>query len=76
MRNNMEDTSQKFLDELTELCNRYGVMITGCGCCGSPFLRKITPGFYRLYDQGQPWYGRDLRYVEPDDPDYSEEVDD
>ena len=27
-----------FLAELTELSRRHGIVIGGCGCCGSPFL--------------------------------------
>lgn len=27
-----------FLTELEALYKKYGVIITGCGCCGSPFL--------------------------------------
>lgn len=27
-----------FLAELTELSRKHGVVIGGCGCCGSPFL--------------------------------------
>lgn len=32
---------QGFLTELTELSNRYGIVIGGCGCCGSPYLDYI-----------------------------------
>lgn len=27
-----------FLNELTELTQKYGIKICGCGCCGSPWL--------------------------------------
>ena len=36
-----------FLLELTELSRKYQLTIGGCGCCGSPFLEKLTePGKY------------------------------
>lgn len=27
-----------FLKELSELTEKYGIEIGGCGCCGSPYL--------------------------------------
>jgi hypothetical protein len=32
---------EKFMTELSNLSSQYGIKICGCGCCGSPFLRKI-----------------------------------
>lgn len=29
---------QGFLTELGELSKKYGIIIGGCGCCGSPYL--------------------------------------
>ena len=31
----------KFLEELSELSNKYGLAISGCGCCGSPWIEEI-----------------------------------
>ena len=31
----------KFLEELSELSNKYGFVIGGCGCCGSPWVDEI-----------------------------------
>lgn len=36
---------QAFLEELTELTQRTGIVVSGCGCCDSP----------RLLVDGQPW---------------------
>jgi hypothetical protein len=29
---------KKFLKELTNLSKKYKISISGCGCCGSPYL--------------------------------------
>lgn len=36
------------LDKLTQFTRETGYMIGGCGCCGSPWLRKVKnlEGFY------------------------------
>lgn len=31
----------KFLEELSELSNKYRFVIGGCGCCGSPWVDEI-----------------------------------
>lgn len=36
----MEENERQFLLELTALTRKYGIAITGCGCCGSPALEK------------------------------------
>ena len=36
---------QAFLEDLTELSRRTGIVVSGCGCCDSP----------RLLVDGQPW---------------------
>ncbi len=33
----------EFLDALTKLCRLYGFTISGCGCCGSPYLNTLEP---------------------------------
>lgn len=33
---------QGFLTELGELSKRYGIVIGGCGCCGSPYLEYMN----------------------------------
>lgn len=35
------DKVKQFLKEISEVCNRHGLKIGGCGCCGSPFVEKI-----------------------------------
>jgi hypothetical protein len=31
---------RKFLEALSALSRQYGIIITGCGCCGSPYLTE------------------------------------
>ena len=35
------DKEKEFLIGLTELTKRTGIVIGGCGCCGSPNLQEI-----------------------------------
>lgn len=35
---NDNERLQAFLDELAKLTEKYGFVICGCGCCGSPWL--------------------------------------
>lgn len=48
-----EESRDKFLEELTELSRKHGILIAGCGCCGSPYLAEIEPdevgGFYKTH---------------------------
>ena len=39
----MTDKEIEFLKGLTELTMRTGIEISGCGCCGSPFVDKVHP---------------------------------
>jgi len=55
-----------FLKQLTELSLRTGVVIGGCGCCGSPFMqstdKKCVPevGFYASDEyENIEWQGPD-----------------
>lgn len=33
------DKAKEFLKEYEKLCQKYGIGIRGCGCCGSPYLQ-------------------------------------
>ena len=33
-----------FLIELTELTKKYDICIGGCGCCSSPYLKRVDNG--------------------------------
>ena len=53
-----------FLFELTQLSLKYQLVVGGCGCCGSPFLEKLTdPGKYTTH-------GDDLRWAEEPSTDH------
>lgn len=38
----MTDNMRNFLDGLTKLTMETGIMIAGCGCCGSPYLSEAS----------------------------------
>lgn len=35
---NSNERQAAFLRELSELSKKYGIVVDGCGCCGSPFI--------------------------------------
>lgn len=32
---------EEFARDMLTVCNKHGYYIRGCGCCGSPFVRKM-----------------------------------
>lgn len=32
---------KEFMDELTQLSKKHGVVVCGCGCCSSPYLLSM-----------------------------------
>ena len=45
-----------FLLELTQLSLKYQLRVSGCGCCGSPYLTKSDkPGQYIADDDDLQW---------------------
>ena len=36
--------ARAFVEELTELSRKHGIIICGCGCWGSPFLLDMEEG--------------------------------
>lgn len=47
------EQQEQFLEELSELTRKHGIVIAGCGCCGSPSLsdleEKMKGGYYFTY---------------------------
>jgi hypothetical protein len=41
MNETRAEKEREFLIGLTELTRRTGVVIGGCGCCGSPFIDEV-----------------------------------
>lgn len=37
-----EDQLEAFRDDLTALTKKHGIVIGGCGCCGSPFMYPLS----------------------------------
>ena len=49
------EKKREFIRELTKLTRRTGVIIGGCGCCGSPYLtveKPVNDGEYRYEGDG------------------------
>jgi len=37
-----QERADEFLQELSELTRKHGIVIYGCGCCGSPTLEAFS----------------------------------
>ena len=37
-----KEREQQFMIGLTELTRKTGMIIAGCGCCGSPYINRIV----------------------------------
>lgn len=62
----MTDNMRNFLDGLTKLTMETGVMIAGCGCCGSPYLSEVSgyiSGSYTV-EPGNGYSADNLTFVE------------
>lgn len=53
--------SQSAIKKLNKFTNETGISIGGCGCCGSPWIRKIKgSGHYtHTEDEGLTWVGEE-----------------
>jgi hypothetical protein len=38
-----DERVQEFLHELYKLFMNHGMVICGCGCCDSPWIREVDP---------------------------------
>jgi len=66
-RAQQDEAKRQFLIGLEQLTRRTGIVIGGCGCCGSPYLRPLEdeergdeagytmPGNYALEDLEVMW---------------------
>lgn len=41
-----EEEVQAFIDDYAKLVDKHGFIISGCGCCGSPFVMALTDEDY------------------------------
>ena len=46
----MEKSIENFLTEMSNLTKNYGLIIGGCGCCGSPYLTQIDGEPIPIYE--------------------------
>lgn len=50
-------THPAFLADLTRLSREHGLIIEGCGCCGSPWISEISPDSEGRYTASTHWQG-------------------
>lgn len=60
------EKEREFLDELLVLSKKHGIVIGGCGCCGSPYLHDAQPRDGSFYVMNGD-YADELRLIEPGD---------
>ena len=46
----MEKPIDNFLTEISEVTKKYGFIIGGCGCCGSPYMTKVDGSNTPIYE--------------------------
>lgn len=60
------DAERRFLVGLAKLTRETGIGICGCGCCGSPYLSRMTPD--ELADKRAGYAKADhVQWVSPSD---------
>lgn len=61
----MTENERKFYIGLEKLTRETGVIISGCGCCASPYLEEIK----RPIDEraGYAWGFSDVQWIDPND---------
>jgi hypothetical protein len=67
----MTDDERNFIIELEALSRKYKVLVGGCGCCGSPYLTKISDECEWDEREGYTYEDR-LDWLEMDDYDWDE----
>ncbi len=69
----MNEKEKEFMRGLTELTRKTGILIGGCGCCGSPYLDVASDksiadsrcGYY-MGDMGElTWTETEDKYFKP-----------
>lgn len=58
-----EEREREFMRELSALTKKHGVVVSGCGCCGSPALEDLVAD---EADAGYAYVGH-VRWVTPSD---------
>ena len=63
----------EFLREYEKLCQKYGMGLIGCGCCGSPYLNDIDDINYnkklnKIFINGSGFWHEKYQCVEECEP--------
>ena len=56
-QDSIDEQIKKFLVGLEKLTRETGVVVKGCGCCGSPWLQKLNNTIYSDVDVLNPEAG-------------------
>lgn len=55
----MDDKLKAFIEELSQLTNKYDIEIASCGCCSSPYMLGLDAEFHILAENLK--FDRDIR---------------
>ena len=61
--NNIDERHRAFLLDLRELAVKHKLVVSGCGCCGSPSIEDIE----RVDPKAGYSYDYFIRWMSPDD---------
>ena len=53
----------KFFAELLKISDKHGFYISGCGCCGSPFIKDEDVEYIKISKNRVEWRESEDRYI-------------
>jgi hypothetical protein len=54
---------EAFIADLAELSKKHGVIVGGCGECGSPWVEERSPDYYAADYASLQWHEDTERYT-------------